>query len=142
MTFLQLQARFSEDPIISRKKSITNIQFIVTTHSPQVLGEAGHKFNATALRLDENGDAYATVIGRMDGYDSNYILEEYMGTASQSTVKTKLVDCINDAIRTGDYFAAEEKLQELQELSGEDDAEYILARGYLKRKRYYDLHSA
>ena len=136
MTFLQLQARFSEDPIISRKKSITNIQFIVTTHSPQVLGEASQKFNVAALRLDDNGDADVTMIGRMDGYDSNYILEVYMGTASQSTVKTELVDCINEAIRTGNYFEAEEKLLELQKLSGEDDAEYILSSGCLKRKLF------
>lgn len=122
------------------RKAFPNVQFIVTTHSPQVLGEANNDFEVVALRLDENGNGYATPIGRMDGFDSNMILEEYMATPSQSEVKTRLVKAINEAILGGRYLEAEDGLKQLADLSGEDDGEYILCSGYLKRRIYNDTH--
>ena len=112
-----------------------NIQFIVTTHSPQVLGEVNDSFSIISLAVDENGDGYATGnIRRMDGFDSNMILEEYMNTSSESDTKKKLVHNINESIRKGQYQLAEELLERLRELAGEEDAEYILSRGYLQRR--------
>ena len=55
-----------------------NIQFIVTTHSPQVLGEVNDEYVIVSLELDSDGNGIArTGIRRMDGFDSNMILEEY-----------------------------------------------------------------
>ena len=113
-----------------------NIQFIVTTHSPQVLGEVNDSFSIFSLAVDENGDGYATGnIRRMDGFDSNMILEEYMNTSSQSDNKKILVHEINESIRKEQYQRAEKLLEKLKELAGEEDAEYILSQGYLQRRR-------
>ena len=56
------------------KEVFPNIQFIVTTHSPQVLGEADESFKIISLSLDmdENGVGIDQ-IERMDGFDSNMI---------------------------------------------------------------------
>lgn len=63
-------------------KTFPNIQFIVTTHSPQVLGEVSDQFNLFMLSEDEEHQNIITPVNRMDGFDSNFILEEYMNTAS------------------------------------------------------------
>lgn len=113
-----------------------NIQFIITTHSPQVLGEVNTDFDIVSLILDNNGNGTAlTNISRMDGFDSNMILEEYMATPSESKVKKELVKIINEAIRKKDFVCASQKLDELKKLAGEDDEEYILSRGYLLRSK-------
>ena len=59
-----------------------NIQFIITTHSPQVLGEADDSYVIYRLNADPEVESMITKVARMDGFDSNYILEEYMDTSS------------------------------------------------------------
>ena len=56
------------------KEVFPNIQFIVTTHSPQVLGEADESFKIISLSLDMDENGVGTdQIERMDGFDSNMI---------------------------------------------------------------------
>ena len=113
-----------------------NIQFIITTHSPQVLGEAGEDYNIFSLKTD--GMENSIVIDkydRMDGFDSNLILEEYMSTASESMVKSNLVRTVNEYIRKKKFKEAEINLEKLKVLSGESDEQYILAAGYLRRMK-------
>lgn len=113
-----------------------NIQFFITTHSPQVLGEAGSDYDIISLKLDQNGRGYAVSgIRQLDGFDSNMILEEYMDTPSESDKKKSLVKEINESIRKNDFVNAEKRLEELKALAGDDDAEYIMSKGYLGRKR-------
>ena len=113
-----------------------NIQFIVTTHSPQVLGEVNNDYDIIPLMLDKDSNGIAlTKIPRMDGYDSNMILEEYMETSSESEVKKKLVKILNEAIRKKDFDLAAQKLEELKNLAGETDEDYILSKGYMLRSR-------
>lgn len=123
------------------KKVFPNIQFIITTHSPQVLGEAGSDYVIFSLGVDDLGNGYAMRnINRMDGYDSNTILEEFMNTSSESNVKKTLVKEINEAIRTGKLLVAEGKLEELKELAGEEDVDYILSTGDYLRRKAVDSH--
>ena len=112
-----------------------NIQFIVTTHSPQVLGEADNSYQIYSLDEDEAGNGTAKLISRMDGFDSNMILEQYMGTESASRTKRDLVNGIHHAIYSGEYKLAEEGLSNLEVLSGADDEEYITAKEFLRRSR-------
>lgn len=63
------------------KKTFPNIQFIVTTHSPQVLGELNEDYNIFVLYHQDKcivGRKYDSFIG----WDSNVLLEEVMGTPS------------------------------------------------------------
>lgn len=114
-----------------------NIQFVITTHSPQVLGEANDSYNI--YLLDEaSGNCELNPIGRMDGLDSNMILEEFMNTSSSSALKKEVIHEINNLIIRKKYEAAEEKLVFLKELSSEQDEHYILLQGYLKRSKLFD----
>ena len=75
-----------------------NIQFIVTTHSPQVLGEVDDSFNVYNLFLDEKMETNVNLLHRMDGYDSNMILETFMGTRSVNQNFSDLLEQTSDAI--------------------------------------------
>lgn len=66
------------------RKIFPNIQFIITTHSPQILGEANEQYNIFVLSEKESAGCEVRQIGRLDGYDSNMILEKYMGTDSKN----------------------------------------------------------
>lgn len=56
------------------KEVFPNIQFIITTHSPQVLGEIGEGFKLYKL---ENLDGLSiTEYDRLDGWDNNDILQK------------------------------------------------------------------
>ena len=58
-----------------------NIQFFITTHSPQVLGEIGEDINIYRLS-NVNNDFECIKINSLNAWDSNYILEGFMDTSS------------------------------------------------------------
>ena len=60
-----------------------NIQFIITTHSPQVLGEAGERYNIYSVSM-HNRKFEARQLDALDGWSSNEILEELMDTSEVS----------------------------------------------------------
>ena len=117
------------------KEVFPNLQFIVTTHSPQILGETDDSYNVFLISEDEKDGCMITKTKRLDGHDSNMILEEYMGTSSQSMLKKNLVTEINRLIALKNYGEAEIRLRFLKEISGDMDEEYIMADGFLKRSR-------
>lgn len=109
-----------------------NVQFIVTTHSPQILGEADD--NYLILAIDEDTREIIE-ISRLDGCDSNYILEEYMHTSSKNEATQNLIDEINKCIVKKEFENAAEKLSELKDIAGTENTDYILAKGFLERSR-------
>lgn len=115
-----------------------NIQFIITTHSPQILGETDDQYNIFVLSETENARCEVGQIKRMDGYDSNMILEKYMGTDSKNAAVKELILEINRFISQKKYSDAEVLLGKLAEISGVMDEEYIMASGFLKRSKILD----
>lgn len=115
-----------------------NIQFIITTHSPQILGEADNYYNIFILSETDEFGCEVRNIERMDGYDSNLILEKYMNTDSKNVAVKELIRAINDLIIQKDYSAAEALLKKLADISGTMDEEYIMASGFLKRSKLLD----
>ena len=80
-------------------------------------------------------------IRRMDGYDSNMILEKYMNTDSKNGDVKSLIKNINQMITQKKYPEAEELLKKLKYISGVMDEEYMMAQGFLKRSRILDEKS-
>lgn len=115
-----------------------NIQFIVTTHSPQILGETNDRYNIFVLSEAYGGKCEVESIERMDGYDSNMILEKYMNTASKNMAVKELIREINHLIASKQYERAEVLLERLGDISGTMDEEYIMSRGFLKRSKILD----
>lgn len=63
------------------RETFPNIQFIITTHSPQVLGELDDNINVFLIN-QENNISTIEKIQSLIAWDSNLILEELMGTDS------------------------------------------------------------
>lgn len=120
------------------KETFPNIQFIITTHSPQVLGEVDDSYNVFSLRTNGNNDTYIVQEKRLDAFDANYILEEYMSTASRSEAINALISETNKKIQQKNYIDAERLLEEMRIIAGDIDKEYILAMEYLRRSRLRD----
>lgn len=98
-------------------KTFPNCQFIITTHSPQVLGE----LQPQDIRLLNNFQI--SIPSQSYGLDSNSILDSLQNTTKeplrQNASVSKTLDEISDLIDKKDFKIAREKLHELEiELNG------------------------
>lgn len=115
------------------RSTFPNIQFIITTHSPIMLSEVDDSFKVYFMCND--GDA--TVVSdfsRMDGFDINYILEEFMGTKSRNEHTEKLVRSIYAAIHSNDAESAKRSIAKLRELTNENNEDVVMAEMLMKKK--------
>ena len=113
------------------KSTFPNIQFIVTTHSPQVLGEADERFNIIKL----NADGSFNIMERLDGYDANAILEEKMGTDIVSRPFRDRVDNVYSLIDQGRFDEADVEIKEIKSITDENSQTVIQMEGSLKLAR-------
>lgn len=118
-------------------QTFPNIQFIVTTHSPQVLGETNGDYKVIVLKSD-HAETTVEEIGRMDAFDSNMILEEYMDTSSKNKEITARISRINYLIGNKQYTEAENAIVEFSEISGMNHPDVVQLTAYLKRMRWLD----
>ena len=117
------------------KARIPNIQFIVTTHSPQVLGEVDDSFNVYHLFLNEKMETEVKTLPRLDGYDSNMILESYMNTRSVNQVFYELLEQTSDAIQEHRFDEAERLLERTRKWTSVNTDDYIRLDGLMKREK-------
>ena len=116
------------------RETFPTIQFILTTHSPIVLSEIDDEFNIYFL---QNKEASSEVIEfkRLDGFDANYILEEFMGTKSMNSKTETLISDIYRLINGRLFEEAEEKVNHLKELTDATNKDVIRAGMLIKRGR-------
>ena len=100
-------------------KTFPSCQFIVTTHSPQVLSKV-EKENIFVL---EDGKVYEA--SYTYGRDSNSILSETMGVPKRPIeIQDELDECFN-LIDDNQIEQAKAKLKELSDLLGHNDSEIV-----------------
>jgi predicted ATP-binding protein involved in virulence len=121
---LHMHPAWQREILSKLKKTFPNIQFIITTHSPQVLGEVGSDFNIFSLFHSDNEIEYSK-IDSLVGWNSNYILEDYMNTLSLNLQTKKLIDSMYKSYEIGDYNTAKEKAQELEKLTNIDHEDIV-----------------
>jgi len=121
---LHMHPAWQREILSKLKKTFPNVQFIITTHSPQVLGEAGDDFNIFSLKVEDDELEYDK-INPLIGWDSNYILEDYMGTTSLNLQTVILIDNMYKSYENGDYKAAREKAQELEKITNSSHEEVV-----------------
>lgn len=115
------------------RKTFPNIQFIITTHSPIVLSEVDDLYKVFFMSNDGK-ETIVSDFSRMDGYDINYILEEFMGTKSRNSQTEELVRSVYAAINAMNKAKAIEKLTELRKLAGENNEDVVMAEMLMKKK--------
>ena len=129
---MHLHPKWQRRIIPALRKVFPNIQFIATTHSPQVLSNLSDN---EIIVLD--GDSYYSPATNPYGRDSNGILEEIFGTTERPFEADKLVDEIFDILSNGQHEIpkAETKLVELRGHLGAQDPILLRIENLINRKK-------
>lgn len=96
-----------------------NCQFIATTHSPQIIGEAQPE--RLILLQAEEGRIVPRRCGQAYGLDANAVLELIMGTASRAEPVRRAIAAVEAALDEGELGKARTNLAELRRLIHGDD---------------------
>jgi len=108
------------------RRTFPLIQFIVTTHSPQIVASVSR----AQVRLLENNRLVAEE-PHVEGRDSNAILEDVFGVPARPKEVQAEIDALYRLIEDEDFATARKQLAVLQERLGPDDAAMIRARWIL-----------
>ena len=120
-------------PVLS--EVFASCQFIVTTHSPQVLSGVESR-QVRIVEVDaSDGSSKVTVPLSTRGRTSNYLLEGVLGSSERLPPVDALVGEFNEAIDGGDTETAAARLAELEEQIEDDAATLLVLRKRLKKLR-------
>ncbi len=129
---LHLHPKWQREIIPALTRTFPNCQFIVTTHSPQVISEVKPE---SIYILEKTDDG---IIARRPessfGRDSNRILEDLMDTpARPQEIKESLLDLFR-LIDQGNLDGARQLRQHLADQIGADEPEFVKADVLIRRK--------
>ncbi|MCA9705816.1 MAG: AAA family ATPase [Myxococcales bacterium] len=124
---LHLHPKWQRTIVPSLLRAFPSCQFVVTTHSPQVIGSVPHE-SLILLEDFEIHDAPAPTEGR----DSNAILEEIMGASERSDDSRQELDRLAELVDFGGLDEAQVAVDELARRWGEDDREVVRLRTALR----------
>jgi predicted ATP-binding protein involved in virulence len=122
---LHLHPAWQRQAVRRLQDTFPNCQFIVTTHSPQVLSEVAPE--ATFLLRDGRVIRPSRSFGR----DSNLILEELMGTPSRPVWAEAQLTALYEAIDEEEMDVARQQLNALEQQLGVEDPALTAARALL-----------
>ncbi|MEM7557185.1 MAG: AAA family ATPase, partial [Cyanobacteria bacterium P01_A01_bin.84] len=129
---LHLHPKWQRDIVPALIKTFPNCQFIVTTHSPQVIS---HIQPEGVYILENTNEGIIAIQPDISfGRDSNQILEDLMEVPERPQ---KIKDCLQRLFKyidQGNIEKARELRQELAELIGEDEPEFVRADVLIRRK--------
>jgi predicted ATP-binding protein involved in virulence len=128
---LHLHPKWQRMVIPALLRTFPNCQFIITTHSPQVLGEVK---DGKIYRLANTESGVTAEIVRTYGRDSNRILEDEMGVPKRSQ---EIKDGLRDLFRLiddGNLPKAKELQEYLKKEIGFDEPEFARADVLIHRK--------
>jgi predicted ATP-binding protein involved in virulence len=112
---VHLHPRWQRRVASDLKSTFPRIQFVCTSHSPQVIGEIAPE---EIRMLDDR--AMGRAPDQSHGLDSNAILEYVMEADSRTQSGTKAIEAIEDALEEGDLVKAREDLAALKDLQHGD----------------------
>jgi predicted ATP-binding protein involved in virulence len=109
-----------------------NCQFIVTTHSPLVIGEVEARCIRFLERDEETNRVIATIPSESYGLDANRILDELMGAADRNKEIADKLHTLFRLIDDEDFDGARQAITKLTEKLGESEPELTRARSLIK----------
>lgn len=121
---LHLHPRWQRVVLDGLRETFPRLQFVITTHSPQVLSSA---LNRQVRRL-VNGHVQEHGVF-VEGRDTNAILREFMNTNDRDAEGQEMLRRLHDAIDQDDRDTAVALLAELEGKWGNLDPALVRARG-------------
>jgi predicted ATP-binding protein involved in virulence len=112
--------------------TFANVQFIITTHSPQVLGEV-HSDVIRVLNVRRN-EVRLDYIRASLGRDSNYLLAAAFGADERSPVAKGRIDRIDKALADGRLEDVAEEIRQLRDEVEGADPQIDIAEARLARR--------
>lgn len=119
------------------KETFPNVQFIITTHSPQVLGECDGDFHIFSLYRTGDGIACDDSCGYF-GLDSNSVLEGAFKTDSVNRDIREKVGQMYRCIEERDFEQAEQYMGEIDYLTQNRNVDTIRGRMLIRKGRRID----
>lgn len=116
------------------KETFPKIQFIITTHSPQVLGEVNRDFNILSLVREED-NIKCSFLTSLYGLDSNTVLEDILKTDSMNAMLKNRIDKMYECIETQDFDEAETLADLIDEITLQRNTDTVRARILIKKGR-------
>jgi predicted ATP-binding protein involved in virulence len=107
------------------KATFPSLQFIATTHSPQLIGQA----EPQEVTLLDGGEA--TNPPRSFGVDSSRVLEEVMGASARDREVQGLLARLFKLVDEEDFDRARALLADVEQKLGSDDPEVARARALM-----------
>ena len=112
-----------------------NCQIIIATHSPHIIGSAKNEY-LRILRKNDEGNIEVVDNSMAYGRDIEWVLEEVMGVqyTREKNILLKIEAC-EDLIENEEYDKAEEAINNLEDIIGENDSEILSLRNSLAFER-------
>ncbi|MDP2982212.1 MAG: AAA family ATPase [Candidatus Latescibacter sp.] len=129
---LHLHPRWQREVITKLQNTFPQCQFIVTTHSPQVISEAQSAIFYTLENTSEG--IQASLLENVYGRDSNQILEDVMETSERPIEIKKMLLEYFDHIDRGKLSEASVIRKNLEEVIGSDEPVFAKADTLIRRK--------
>ena len=120
---LHLHPRWQRVALPQLRDAFPRLQFIITTHSPQILSSAENR----QVRRLVNGKLQADHLF-VEGRDTNAILREYMHTEDRDGEGTRELKTLHDFIDQGRREEAEELYKKLRARWGDLDPDLVEAK--------------
>ena len=110
-------------------ETFTRCQFVVTTHSPLLLGEVTGE--SVRFLYRDNGKVASWTPEHALGLDANRILEDYMDVKARDPQTAERITELFRTIDEEDFTSAQQKIGALAESLGDDDPELVRARSLI-----------
>jgi len=126
---LHLHPKWQRDVLGRLRNVFQNCQFVVTTHSPLVLGEV----EARCVRFLEfqDGKVVATTPTEAYGMDANRVLQELMGAPVRNKQMETELRALFELIDAEDFTQARAKIATLEQQLGEHEPELTRAQSLI-----------
>ena len=134
---LHMHTQWQRKVLGALQKTFPNIQFIITTHSPQILGEVNQVYQIISLKKQE-GRVELCSYQSLYGWDSNAILEEAMDTDSLTEEVKGLIRQMFDALKNKEYESAERSADRIDEITRGRNTSTAKVRVLIHRGRRND----
>lgn len=129
---LHLHPKWQREIIPALTRTFPNCQFIVTTHSPQVISEVKPEGIHILKKTDEGVTAERPESSY--GRDSNQILEDLMGVSKRPLEIKDSLHELFQLIEEGNLDGARQLSQQIADIIGESEPELVKARVSIRRK--------
>lgn len=123
---LHLHPRWQRVVLDGLRSTFPKLQFVITTHSPQVLSSALNRQVRHLVDGRLQGDKVF-----VEGRDTNAILRELMHTTDRNSEGQNKLRSLHESIDNGDRDTAERLLADLLKTWGDLDPALVYARGLM-----------